>query len=99
MGHFETYGTWEKISEEEYLKEKEKLNKRLEGKGILEVALLRIHFNEQYQARPFYNGGIFDQINGTAELLYTEYYKRTGNKTYYLCNSKEYDYLKEHKLI
>lgn len=95
MGNFITYPKWDKITEEEYLKEKSKVEKMTEDKGFMETCLLWINFRENFTERPFYDGGILDRIEGRAKLLYTEYYKRNGSETYYLCGSKEYNYLKD----
>lgn len=99
MGFFETYPNWVKITKEEYLKEQSKVEMLTKDKGFLESTFLWIEFNELYQERPFYSGGILDQIKGQAKLLYTEYYKRNGSTTYYLCGSDEYKYLKESNII
>lgn len=99
MGHFETYPIWDKITKEEYELEKQKIEDKAKTKGIWEGALLRIQFNELYQARHTYDGGLIDQINGTAKITHTEYLKRKGQNTYYLCGSKEYEYLKNNGLL
>ena len=99
MGNFITYPKWEKITEEEYLKEKAKVEKMTEGKGFMETCLLWLNFRESFNEMPFYKGGVLDHIKGDAKPLYTEYYKRNGSETYYLCGSKEYDYLKDKGFI
>ena len=68
-------------------------------KSDLEKLFYRIQFNELYKANHTYSGGLLDQINGTAKILSTKYFKRIGYKTSYLCGSTEYKFLKQNNII
>jgi len=99
MDQFITYPKWVEISKKEYLKEESKVRKMAENKDVLEQALLWIRFYELFVERNFYEGDLLDQINNNTKPLYTKYYKRDGDNTYYLCGSEEYNCLKDIVLL
>lgn len=94
MGYFETHTIWKEISKEEYQKEEEKLEQSIKDKGYLEQCFYRIYFREYYRQQDIYNGGLMEQIKGTAKVIDTKYYKSQGIQTTYLCGSNEYEFLK-----
>ena len=74
--------------------EEEKLEQSINDKGYLEQCFYRIYFREYYRQQDIYNGGLMEQIKGTAKVIDTKYYKSQGVQTNYLCGSKEYEFLK-----
>lgn len=99
MGYFETYPIWKEITKEEYTQEEQKIEDLTKNKSDLEKLFYRIQFNESYKANHTYSGGLLDQINGTAKILSTKYFKRIGYQTSYLCGSTEYKFLKQNNII
>lgn len=91
MGWFETCPKWKEISKEEYDKAQNKTNIN-EDFDLLEILeLLEQVFN--YKAEPIYKeSGLLTMLDPNNIIGY-KYYKKVGEETYYLCGSKEYEYL------
>lgn len=93
MGWFETYPKWEEISKEEYDKARNK-TKITKDSSLLEMFESLAHLFD-YKEEPIYKEpGLLAMLDPNNIIGY-KYYKRVGEETYYLCGSKEYEYLIE----